>query len=57
MNVEDLEVVILCKDCKYGYPIIDSEYVTCGRRFHDGQNHEANWFCADGERKEGKQDG
>lgn len=44
--------VVLCKNCKYGYTLPDSAYVVCGRKFHDGQRHEANWFCADGERKE-----
>ena len=44
--------VVLCKDCKYGYILPDSAYIVCGRKFHDGQRHEANWFCADGERKE-----
>ena len=46
----ELVRVVRCKDCKYGYKLTDSAYVTCGRRFHDGQKHEADWFCADGEK-------
>lgn len=44
--------VVCCKDCKYGFPLTDSAYIQCTRRFHDGHKHEANWFCGDAERKE-----
>ena len=44
--------IVRCGNCKHGYTLTDSAYVTCGRRFHDGQKHEAKWFCADGERRE-----
>lgn len=44
--------IVRCKDCKHGVTMTDSAFVTCGCRFHDGQKHEADWFCADGERKE-----
>ena len=46
--------LVRCKDCKHGFTLTDSAFVTCGCRFHDGQKHEADWFCADGERKEGR---
>ena len=57
----DAVPVILCKDCKYG-----SIYMTedvCGKTLIEcnhpelGDNiaiHAWNWFCADGERKEGR---
>ena len=44
--------LVRCKDCKHGFPLTDSAYITCGRRFHDGQKHEADWFCADAERRD-----
>ena len=43
--------VTTCKNCVFGYPLTDSAYILCTRRFHDGQRHDANWFCADGEEK------
>ena len=46
------DAIVRCGYCKYGYTLTDSAFVTCGRRFHDGQKHEADWFCADGERED-----
>ena len=42
--------IIRCKDCKHGADtIINGEYLfkTCR-----GVNHEPDWFCADGERRD-----
>jgi len=42
--------IIRCRDCKHGADtIINGEYLfkTCG-----GVNHEPDWFCADGEKKD-----
>ena len=49
-NISYGKLIVRCKDCKHGYILTDSAYVVCGRRFHDGQRHEADWFCADGVR-------
>lgn len=47
---EDVVRVVRCRDCKHGYILTGSAFVTCGRRFHDGQKHESDWYCADGEK-------
>ena len=42
--------IVRCKDCKHGDDtIINGKYLfkTCG-----GVNHEPDWFCADGRRKD-----
>lgn len=54
--------VVLCKDCKYGHHIINTVNgevrvyrVICVKPYGQGSAvHEPDWFCADGERKEGR---
>ena len=41
-----------CKDCKYGEKA-NAVYL-CGKPRGFGAAHEPDWFCADGERKEGR---
>ena len=42
--------VVRCKDCVHFEP--DGIYTMCYR--HNGLSQNADWFCADGERKEGR---
>ena len=42
--------IVRCKDCKHFEP--DGIYTMCYR--HNGLSQNADWFCADGERKEGR---
>lgn len=41
-------MVVRCKNCTHGEPGVCGDGVVC-----DGVWHENDWFCADGERKEG----
>ena len=41
------EEVVHCKDCKYGEPGECGYGIDC-----DGVWHKADWFCADGKRRE-----
>ena len=45
----DVLPLVLCKDCKHGKPGACGDGIDC-----DGVWHEADWFCADGERKDTK---
>ena len=45
--LKEQEAVVRCKDCKYGEPGACGYGVDC-----DGVWHDADWFCADGEREE-----
>ena len=49
--LKEQEAVILCKDCKHWRRCECGSYGSCEER--DGF-YDAEWFCADGERKEGK---
>ena len=40
--------IVRCRDCKYFEP--DGIYTMCYR--HNGLSPNADWFCADGERKD-----
>jgi len=42
--------LIRCKDCKYGTPIM--KYGAIPLILCRGTDHDLNWFCADGKRKE-----
>ena len=45
--------IVRCKDCKHGVQLDDSNYFVCSRPFASNrETHTADWFCADGERKE-----
>lgn len=41
--------IVRCKNCKHFEP--DGIYTMC--YMHNGLSQNADWFCADGERKEG----
>ena len=55
--LKEHEEVVLCKDCKYkGNSVFredGTEYIVCWNQGY-GIQHPCVWFCADGERKEGK---
>ena len=42
--------IVRCKDCRHFEP--DGVYTMCYR--HNGLSPNGDWFCADGERKEGR---
>ena len=45
--------LIRCKDCKHGYSLTDSAYILCNKPFASNrESHPADWFCADGERRD-----
>lgn len=44
--------LVRCKYCKHGEEV-NSVYL-CGKTRGFGLAHEPDWFCADGERKEGR---
>ena len=44
--------LVRCKDCRWA-EVSNNEYTWCGH-VDDGFCHENDWFCADGERKEGR---
>ena len=52
--------VVRCKDCKYGYHIVDTVkgditayHVVCRKPYERKDiSHVPEWFCADGERKD-----
>jgi hypothetical protein len=50
------EYVPLCKDCKYGYQATDCALYFCTKPYQARGNaaHQADWFCADGRRKDDK---
>ena len=50
--IEDRQPVIRCKDCKWA-ELSDNEHTWCDHVDHDFC-HNNDWFCADGERKEGR---
>lgn len=46
MNEHWVGELVRCRDCKHGEPGACGDGVDC-----DGVRHDADWFCADGERK------
>ena len=55
--IEDRQPVVRCKDCRYWTSEKILEYHICKRFEKTGVKNFAtawNWFCADGERKEGR---
>ena len=51
--LKSLNQIVRCKDCKHGVQLDDSNYFVCSRPFASNrETHTADWFCADGERKE-----
>ena len=57
VNVELLKEqseIVLCKDCKNAV-VYDGNEVICTQIDSNGNDkHSIDWFCADGERKEGR---
>lgn len=47
--------IVHCNDCKHAAPTMFAEGRLHCKRY--GNLHDQNWFCADGEREEGNQDG
>lgn len=63
MQIEELEErlaivlegqpeIVRCKDCKHGEKA--NNVYLCGKSRGFGLAHEPDWFCADGERNEGR---
>lgn len=54
----DAVPVVRCRECKWGRTTSEgSEYVWCGKPYAPPWlSHIANWYCADGKRKEVMQD-
>ena len=58
----EVAVIVRCKDCANGEVRTQSwdgvQYVECHAHEEEGYDHEdghpLDWFCADGERKEGR---
>ena len=50
--IEDRQLVVRCKDCKYGYMLPNSsDYVYCTKPYSGMISHKPDWFCADGDRR------
>ena len=53
----DFVKVVRCKDCIHGKQLF-ADYVSCGISEENESgchvSHKPDWFCADGERKEGR---
>jgi hypothetical protein len=55
--LKEQETIVRCKDCKYAQMTVDGELCKyCGADIDEygyprEVYHEANWFCADGERR------
>ena len=57
--LKEQEAVVRCKDCKYAYLTDDGECKYCEMEKDDNgflieRYSSWDWFCADGERKEGR---
>lgn len=58
-TVENVQELIRCKDCKFGEACKNGrgEHGVMCYNSHNASHswvHEPDWFCADGERKEGR---
>ena len=53
-NMPDMVAVVRCKDCEYGEDW--GALIACGKARGFGLTHDKDWFCADGERKNGDGD-
>lgn len=49
----DVEAVVRCKDCKWNSGYGRGMYVCFCTCYKTGTPHKDDWFCADGERKDG----
>ena len=43
--------IVHCRDCTHQYFTTKSGSVICGHLEHESEKHNADWFCADGERR------
>lgn len=48
MAIEDRQMVIRCRDCKYGKLHDYTGYYICMKAFGEKISHRPDWFCADG---------
>ncbi len=48
MAIEDRQMVIRCRDCKYGNLHDYTGYYICIKPFGEKISHRPDWFCADG---------
>lgn len=52
VNLDSLEEVVHCKDCKYAHMTVNGECKYCDIWFPDEKTYApGNHFCADGEKK------
>ena len=49
-KVFETKELVRCNDCKYGSLWSDEQVIVCDKL---SKTRDKNWFCADGERKEG----
>jgi hypothetical protein len=53
-----LEAVVYCKDCKFGHDeestVRLQNVIRCNLHGDGFECHDPHWFCADGERQEGR---
>ena len=50
--VYEMDELVMCKDCKHGLRLDDTNYIVCGRPFASNrETHTEYWFCADGEQE------
>lgn len=54
---EQVQEIVRCKDCKYGNPQMGEIYCDAHEEigYDPEPTHPLEWFCADGERKDGDQ--
>lgn len=49
------QTIVRCKECRYSEHDPETNHLRCQHPFGlSGMTHGADWFCADGERKEGR---
>jgi len=49
--LKEHKAVVRCKDCVYQYYDLKDGRIVCGN-VDNGEIHPADWYCADGERKD-----
>ena len=53
--IEDRQPVVRCRDCIHQYYDLKDGRIVCGN-VDDGEIHHADWYCADGEAKNDRED-
>ena len=53
---QTMNMIAMCKDCKYGKPQMGEIYCTAHEEigYDPEPTHPLDWFCADGEWKDGE---